>query len=117
MALDVRCQPSYTGEDAVPSKTGEHIEEKLKQVMVIELCQVVHDLVSCMMRVYVSYRLMIIFVHSEEAFYTGMLLGGASAFDPSTKWLQRSRRAILDRLHTRRPAESRIIIALIAGNK
>ena len=99
------------------NNTGEHREEKLKQVMVIEFCQVVHDLVSCMLRVYVSYRLMTFFVHSEEAFYTGMLLGGASAFDPSTKWLQRSRRELLARLHTRRPAESRIIIALIAGNK
>lgn len=74
------------------SQTPEEPQDKLKRLLVFDLCEFVRDVCSSVVRVYIAYTLMTRFhVGAELAFATALMLGGTRAISSSTNWLERSR--------------------------
>jgi hypothetical protein len=98
-ALSPSIKGHIQGGISMSTQTVNQADDTLTRVLASDLCQFGRDVGSCVTRVYLSYRLMVVFaVGNDVAFSTALMLGGARVFDTSTNWMQRSRAHLLTTL-------------------
>jgi hypothetical protein len=117
MGVAAACPQPDQGERKM-TQTAAPADEKLARVVFADLCEFARDMVSSTTRVYLSYRLMIVFaVDNNLAFATALLLGGARAFNTSTDWLRRSRARAATKLQSSEPTHAELLLLFLKGAK